>query len=130
MELLEEDDGCAGRGGTTANPQDPQDGYTVVQKVMSYYRVVLNGENFWLQVDGRGQRMGFFTTRFVEAATRQDAELAAVDLLRSEGRLKPLNDSDDLPRVFAGEIEEVDADAVPATVPGFAFFPDDEERTA
>jgi hypothetical protein len=79
-------------------------------------------------MDGRRQCMGFYTTRFVEASNREDAELKAVDLLRSEGRLKPLNDRDDPPTVSAGEIEEVRPSDVPAIVPGFAFFPfpDDE----
>jgi hypothetical protein len=92
-----------------------------------YFRVALNGEDFWLQMEGRPQRVGFFTTRFVEASHAQEAELAAVDLLRRDEKLKPLNDRSDPPGIFADEIEEVDQADVPRVVPGFAFFLDDEE---
>ena len=92
---------------------------------MAYYRLLLNGENFWLNMEGRPRRMGFLTTRFVEAKTPDEAELAAVDLLRSEGRLKPLNDPSDSPRVFATEIEEVEKVDIPPVVRGFTFFPDE-----
>ena len=92
---------------------------------MAYFRVLLNGENFWLNMEGRPRRMGFLTTRFVEAKTPDDAELAAVDLLRSEGKLKPLNDPSDSPRVFATEIEQVEQSDIPPVVGGFTFFPDE-----
>jgi len=75
-------------------------------------------------MEGRPKRMGFFTTRFVEAKNPDEAELAAVDLLRSEGKLKPLNDPSDSPRVFASEIEEIEESDIPP-VGGFAFFPDE-----
>lgn len=94
---------------------------------MPHYRVYLNGVNFWLQVDGKRQRMGFYTTRFVEAANLDDAELAAVDELRAEGKLKPLNDRGDPARVLVDRIDEVSIADVPAVRPGLAFFPDDSE---
>jgi hypothetical protein len=92
---------------------------------MAYFRVLLNGENFWLHMEGRPRCMGFFTTRFVEARTPDEAELAAVDLLRSEGKLKPLNDPSDSPRVFASEIEAIEEADVPPVARGFTFFPDE-----
>lgn len=70
--------------------------------------------------------MGFYTTRSVEAGDPEAAELAAVDLLRGEGQLKPLNERGDPPRVFVDEIEEVDPPHMPSVVEGFTFFPDQE----
>jgi hypothetical protein len=74
--------------------------------------------------------MGFYTTRFVEAANPAAAEYAAVDVLRVEGKLTPLNDGSDPPKVFVGEVEEIDREEVPSIAKGFTFFPDDVEPNA
>jgi hypothetical protein len=95
---------------------------------MRHYRVRLTGSNFWLQIDGSPERRGFYTTRFVEAADPESAEHAAIELLRVEGKLKPLNDPSDPPRIFAEQIEEIRSGDAPAVSPGFAFFTDEDER--
>jgi len=97
---------------------------------MPHYRVLLHGQNFWFQVEGSPQRMGFYTNRFVEEATPEDAEHAAVDLLHAEGKLNPLNERGDPPRVLVDEIEKVDRSDVPAVVQGFTFFPDERAADA
>jgi len=97
---------------------------------MPHYRVLLNGRNFWLQMEGSQRRMGFYTTRFVEEANPDEAEQAAVRVLRNEGKLKPLNEIGDPPLVVVDEIEEVDVAEIPAVVHGFAFFPDEREADA
>jgi hypothetical protein len=94
---------------------------------MPYYRVFLEGGNFWLQMDDAPQRMGFYTTRFVQAASVDESGKAAVGLVRSTERLKPLNHPDDPPQILVREIEEVDEADVPGVVSGFAFFPDEGE---
>jgi hypothetical protein len=43
------------------------------------YRVFLRGANFLMDVDGKPTRIGFFTTRFVQANNRDGAELLGVD---------------------------------------------------
>ena len=97
---------------------------------MPHYRVALRGQNFRLDIEGQPSRVGFFTYRFVEAASAEDAELGAVQLLRDEGRLKPRNDKADPPHVFIDTIEPVEAADVPKVVPGFAFFPDEPDSEA
>jgi hypothetical protein len=97
---------------------------------MSHYRVRLSGKNFLLKFEDRLQRVGFFTTRFVEAQDSSAAENAGVGLLRSEGRLKPMNDQSDPPRVFVDEVEEVTSDDVPSVVEGFTFFPEEAKVDA
>ena len=93
---------------------------------MPHYRVFLNGQNFWLEFDQRRQRVGFYTTRFVEAADRRAAEAAAVGKLRTEGKLAPLNNPADPPRVVAEKIEEMAEGDIPAINPGITFYPDEE----
>jgi len=75
------------------------------------------------------QRKGFYKTGFVEAADPESAEHAAIEMLRVEGKLNPLNDRTDPPRVCSEEIEEVGSVDAPAVVPGFAFYPDEHEGT-
>lgn len=60
---------------------------------MTHYRVLLKGENFWLEVEGEASRMGFFTARFVIAENEQEAENNAVQMLRDDLKLiNRLND--------------------------------------
>ena len=71
--------------------------------------------------------MGFYTTRFVEADSSESAELLAVDLLRRDKKLRSvLNPRSDPPRIFAEEIDAIQADAVPEIAPGYTFFPADD----
>jgi hypothetical protein len=62
-------------------------------------------------MDGETKRCGFYTTRYVEAGNRDQAEQRAVDVFRDEGRLRGLvlNDPSDPPMLFADEIGEIDS---------------------
>jgi len=91
---------------------------------MKHFRVFLRGANFLLTFDGQQTRMGFYTTRFVQANNPEGAELLAVDLLRSDKTLRrAANLKTDPPMIFADEIAEVAADDVPDVSSGFTFFP-------
>jgi hypothetical protein len=94
---------------------------------VAHYRVFLRGENFLMDVNGKPARIGFFTTRFVQANNRDGAELLAVDLIRSDKWLRGAvsNSLSDPPRIFAEEIEVVEADYNPSSGSGFSFFPMD-----
>jgi hypothetical protein len=94
---------------------------------VAHYRVLLRGENFLIDVDEKRTRMGFFTTRFVQADNREGAELLAVDLIRNDGWLKGAvsNPRTDPPVIFAEEIEATEDGSVPDVGAGFSFFPMD-----
>ena len=97
---------------------------------MKKYRLFVCGENFVFKVDDEEQRLGFYTTVFIEADNAEEAELKAVGLLRNDPKLKEcvLNPKSDPPMMFVEEIEEVESfagESLPRT--GFAFFPHDEE---
>ncbi|MDP5138783.1 hypothetical protein ORJ04_22820 [Rheinheimera baltica] len=51
------------------------------------YGVRLIGENFELELDGKIDNYGFITTRFVKAKNNEEAELKAVELVKSDQRL-------------------------------------------
>jgi hypothetical protein len=69
--------------------------------------------------------VGFYVTRFVEAVDVKAAEAVALQVLRSEPKLAaprgftPTRQT----RVIFEEIAEVDAEKVPATELGFAWYP-------
>ncbi|MBA3241715.1 MAG: hypothetical protein H0T60_10865 [Acidobacteria bacterium] len=89
---------------------------------MKKYRVLVRGENLLLAFEEGPRRMGFYTTRFVEAAGPEEAESAIVESLRQDGELGALvlNQPDDTPLMYVEEIEEVGSlrDAS-----GFSFYP-------
>lgn len=94
---------------------------------MRKYRVLINGENFLLNFDGRVQKMGFYTNRFVEADNPEDAEQVAIEMMRREDKLKQivLNDQNDPPKLFVEEIAEVEQ---LETQQGLSFYSEDENN--
>ena len=64
---------------------------------MPKYRILLNGRNFWMNLENTFGRFGFYTWRYVEAPTPEEAERLAVDVVRGEETLRSavLNASSD-----------------------------------
>ena len=96
---------------------------------MPTYEVELNGQNFWLEVDGVPRRMGFYALRYVVASTPQDAVHAAVKAIRShESLTNVLNDRSDPPKIYAEDIielaEEPQSDEMD---PELSFYPEDDD---
>ena len=96
---------------------------------MKKYRLFVCGENFIFKVDDEEQRLGFYTTVFIEAENEEEAELKAIDLIRNDPKLKDgvLNPKSDPPMMFVEEVEEVECfvgEGLPRT--GFAFFTHDK----
>ena len=97
---------------------------------MKKYRLLVRGENFLINLDDEDQRVGFYTTVFVEAKTEEEAELKAIELLRNDRKLLDgvRNPQSDSPMMFVDEIDELDSFKglnLPRT--GFAFFPQEED---
>lgn len=81
---------------------------------MKNYRVIVHGRNFrLLWQEGRkavrSRITGFFATRFVRARNPRDAELRAMDLIRSDKQLRDAvqNRPTNPPIMFADSIVEV-----------------------
>ena len=89
------------------------------------YRILVNGQNFLLEMDGENRKTGFYTTRFVEAQDAEQAEALAVELIKSDPKLSNivLNKRGDSPRVYVEEIEEVKRLRAQA---GYAFYYEEE----
>lgn len=96
---------------------------------MPTYEVELNGQNFWLEVDGVPRRLGFYTLRYVEASSPADAVKAAVRATRShESLANVLNDRSDAPRIHAEDVIELSEEPQAEEMdPGLSFYPEDDD---
>lgn len=90
---------------------------------MALFRCLIRGENFPGQLIDETTPVGFYTTRFVEAESAEEAELAAVNLLRSDSSLAmPEELRTKEAKVYVEEIEEVPPDTERKPNKGFTFF--------
>lgn len=73
---------------------------------MNKYKVLLNGRNFWMNIDSQPKLMGFYTTRYLEGDTPELAEDCAVQLIREDPKLRGsvINDKDDPPMIHVEEV--------------------------
>ena len=93
---------------------------------MRKYKVTVEGVNFLIKVDTEITKLGFFTTRFVEAQDEHAAENQTMDMLRVELKTLVENDKADSPMMFVEEIEELQSFGefkVPGT--GFTWYQDE-----
>jgi hypothetical protein len=95
---------------------------------MPWYRCYVQGENFLRATaeTGRIERFGFYTTRWVEAGSPEEAETKALALMRSEDTFAPPlghappKDA----KVYFEKIIEVDG---PRKQGGATWFPMEED---
>ena len=91
---------------------------------MPWFKCSIAGENFPGALIGETNLIGFFTTRFVEANSSDEAESLALGMLKTDSSLalpalaeKPIG-----ARVYFESIDQVPSDMVGANT-GFTFFP-------
>jgi hypothetical protein len=101
--------------------------------MMKKYRVMLEGRNFLVEMDGKIGRFGFYQIFFLEAASPAEAEAAAVRKVRGSPDLRAAarNAKNDPPMMYLEEIEEVPEfakDTRPET--GRGWYSEDEEKDA
>lgn len=78
---------------------------------MKKYKVMLNGQNFVIDL-GEGQaRYGFYTTQYTNANTKAEAEDIVIASIKNRSDIKEniKNENNDPPMLYAEEIVEVDA---------------------
>lgn len=76
---------------------------------MNHYRVLIHGQNFVIDYEGTVKPYGFFATRYVKAEGHDEAEQAAVQMIRDLDSLRELveNAADDRPEMVIEETEEM-----------------------
>lgn len=85
------------------------------------YRVLLGVENVVTFFEGQFRRVGFYTTRYVEAPTLEDAPAVAFKELSGEAKYRQmvLNEMVDPPVFKVEEIHEVSAKG---SNPGYTLY--------
>jgi len=93
---------------------------------MAWFRLFACGEDFPVVIDGNVEVVGFYTTRYVEAASASEAETIASEMLFEDPDLEAPPGYEDLqPRIVFEEVEQV---AEPVDInDGFNFFPMEED---
>jgi hypothetical protein len=96
---------------------------------LAWFRCFVRGENFPGALAGISGLVGFYMTRFVEAADANEAEGRTLDLLRGEPRLSspPGCQPTGIAQVFFEEIHELPDSKVPDPEPGFVWYPMDAD---
>lgn len=89
------------------------------------YQVNLLGDNYLINMNGQTRKLGFVTTRVVQAETLADAERLALRLVKLELRGKVLNRADDPPRLAVEDSVRIEpvVDDPRATGLRFVWFP-------
>ncbi len=92
---------------------------------MNCYKVLVNGENFIIDVDGESTRRGFFVTRDVHANNEDSARECAVNLVASELLIrfgKKVLEGTDL-SLMVEEVHEIDPSMIDNPRQGYIFYP-------
>ncbi len=91
---------------------------------MKKYKIMLNGQNFNLDLGEGLARHGFYTTRYANATSKSAAENIAIESIRKRDdinrRLK--NQEIDPPIIYAEEIVEIDSIDQSAAEPDLTWF--------
>ena len=92
---------------------------------MPVFRCLIRGENFPGSLAGESALVGFYTTRFIEASSASEAELAALERLRGEPEFQLVRPEDRMEnaQVYFEQIEEVPVQVGRGPGKGFTFFP-------
>src|SRR3546814_6000362 len=78
---------------------------------MPLFRCIICGENFPGTLLGQEELVGFYTTRFVEADSPEQAEIMAIELLRNDPSLDVSSaNRTQSAKVFFEDIDEVPGD--------------------
>jgi len=90
---------------------------------MPLFACSIRGENFPGAMIGESAPIGFYTTRYVEAASSAAAETAALETLREEPVFNvPASARSKDAKVYFDEISEVPSDTPQIAGAGFSFF--------
>jgi hypothetical protein len=79
---------------------------------MPLFHITIHGRNFRLNLEGKWEKFGFYTPRFVEAPDSVLAEHAALEDFRQSAKYldlvaRSLNSEDDPPTICGEDIAEV-----------------------
>jgi len=93
---------------------------------MPLYRIIIEGRNLLMNVDGQQDKYGFYTTRWIRAAEPNNAKQKATALVASELIAYKLNGVDDPVTLTVVEVGKMRW-PFHRRGSGFSFFPETAE---
>ena len=94
---------------------------------MNRYRVDIEGENAWIDLDDELNAVGFYVTRFVEAPDAVGAQRKALELVGDDLKSKVVSGTELGVRLTITACVLLDpSEQVPAVPPGFLWYPADD----
>jgi len=98
---------------------------------MKKYQALLEGKNFLIEYEGKIQKHGFYTTRYIEAENTEEAELKAVETIKNDKTLieSVKNERTDEPMIYLKELYELETfEDVSPPGTGYSFYIDEENE--
>jgi len=95
---------------------------------MQKYKILAEGKNFLVNVNGMPEKMGFFTTRFLEASDQEEAQRMTLEVIRNQLQGVVLNAQSDPPTLIIDTVQKLDEFGdhhVPGS--GFSWFLEEQE---
>lgn len=95
---------------------------------MKKYKILVEGKNFLVNVNGTPEKMGFFTMRCLEASDQEEAQRMTLEVIRNQLQGVVLNARSDPPTLTVDtvqKLEEFGDHHVPGS--GFSWFPEEQE---
>ncbi len=87
---------------------------------MRKYKVVVEGNSYKTARGNRPRRLGFYTTRFIEARDCSTAKTTALELVTEELGQIVRNNPEEAPHIDVSQLDEIDSFAG-CEVPGSGF---------
>ncbi|MBZ0165422.1 MAG: hypothetical protein K8I00_01355 [Candidatus Omnitrophica bacterium] len=96
---------------------------------MNKYAVILNGEYFWARQDSsKKKRYGFYTTRYIEAPTREQASKDAMEHVVEELESMFIKDPTNPGKIEVVEVSKLDTfDGIEVPGAGFTLYPEKKD---
>lgn len=94
------------------------------------FHLMMRGENFAIETDGKINRLCFFQNLFIEAEDCNAAEEKAIQMIRSDQSLRNVvrNSQDDPPRLFVEELHQLDSfDDIERETQGRIYYNDEKK---
>lgn len=96
--------------------------------VIKQYKVFLAGRNYLMRFDDEVEKVGFFTTRWIDSSSLEDAKRQAIELIKSELQDLVLNKHSDPPKIIVESVSVVDpSERNLSQGRGFTWYGEDEE---
>jgi hypothetical protein len=95
---------------------------------MKKFCASIEGSNCLISIENQIQKLGFFTTRYVEATSKEEAEWQVVEQIKNDNELNNslMNSEYDHPMILVTELVEISSfENITRSGSGYTFFPEE-----